>query len=91
MTTSSHDQSALAAPDTKAQPEWTPGDPLEPPEQALLDHAKAGTRLDLVGDGRVDHEAMTQWGPAQSLRAAVLRHLLSGLPEVLSVTVGEPG
>ena len=76
MTTSSHGQPALAAPGNKAQPEWKPGDPVEPPEQALLDHAVAGTRLDLAGDGRVDHESMNEWGPARTVRAAVLRHLL---------------
>jgi len=58
--TSSHDEPALAAPGIKTQPEWAPHDPVEPPEQALLDHAVAGKRLDLAGDGRVDHEAMNE-------------------------------
>jgi hypothetical protein len=49
---------------------------VEPPEQALLDHAVAGTRLDLAGDGRVDHESMNEWGPARTVRAEVLRQLL---------------
>jgi len=52
------------------------GDPVEPPEQALLDHACAGTLLDLVGDGPVDREAMKKWGSAHTVRPAVLRHLL---------------
>jgi hypothetical protein len=60
----------------KAQPEWKPTDPLEPQEQVLLDHAFAGTRLDLVGDGPIEHEAMGEWGPTHTVRAAVLRHLL---------------
>jgi hypothetical protein len=78
MTTSDHSQPAPAAPGVKAQREWKPGDPLEPPEQALLDHALAGTRLDLAGGGSVDHQAMNKWGPARTVRAAVLRHLLVG-------------
>jgi hypothetical protein len=49
---------------------------VEPPEQALLDHAVAGTRLDLAGDGRVDHESMNEWGPARTVRAPVLWQLL---------------
>jgi hypothetical protein len=76
MATSSHGQPALAASSIKAQPQWTPNDPVDPQEQALLDHALAGTLLDLAGDGRVDHEAMNEWGPARTVRAAVLRHLL---------------
>jgi hypothetical protein len=59
-----------------AQHESGPDDPVEPPEQALLDHAVAGTRLDLAGDGRVDHEPMNEWGPARTIRAPVLRQLL---------------
>jgi hypothetical protein len=59
-----------------AQHESGPDDPVEPPEQALLDHAVAGTRLDLAGDGRVDHEPMNEWGPARTVRAPVLRQLL---------------
>jgi hypothetical protein len=76
MTTSSHGQPTPAAPVNKAQPEWKPGDPVEPPEQALLDHALAGTRLALAGGGAVDHQAMNEWGPERTVRAAVLRHLL---------------
>ena len=76
MTTSSHGQPTLAAPGNKTQPEWEPGDPVEPPEQALLDHAVAGTRLALAGEGAVDDEAMNEWGPERTVRAAVLRHLL---------------
>jgi hypothetical protein len=76
MTMSSHDQPALAPSGIKAQPKWAPGDALEPPEQALLDHALVGTRLDLAGDSPVDHEAMDKWGSALTVRAAVLRHLL---------------
>jgi hypothetical protein len=76
MTTSSHGQPTLAAPGNKAQPEWKPGDPVEPPEQALLEHALAGKRLALVGEGAVDHQAMNEWGPERTVRAAVLRHLL---------------
>jgi hypothetical protein len=76
MTTSSHDQQVPTAPDTNAQLEWAPDDPLEAPEQALLDKAKAGTRLDLAGGDRVDHEAMPAWGSERTVRAAVLRHLL---------------
>jgi hypothetical protein len=76
MTTSSHDQPAFAASGVNAQYEWTPDDPLEPPERALLDYASVGKRLDLAGDGRVDHQAMSEWGPARTVRAAVLRHLL---------------
>jgi uncharacterized protein YjbI with pentapeptide repeats len=49
---------------------------LEPPEQALLDHAFNGTRLDFVGEGRVGHEEMKEWGSSRTVRAAVLRHLL---------------
>jgi hypothetical protein len=59
-----------------SQDEWQPGDPLEPPEQALLDHARVGRQLDLIGNGAVDDEAMKEWGPFQTLRAVVLRHLL---------------
>jgi hypothetical protein len=76
MTTSSHGQPTPAAPVNKAQPEWKPGDPVEPPEQALLDHALAGTRLALAGGGAVDHQAMNEWGPERTVRATVLRHLL---------------
>jgi hypothetical protein len=76
MTTSNHDQPTLAAPDGKVQDEWKPSDPLEPPEQQLLHHAAAGTRLDLAGDGPVDHQAMDGWDPTRTVRAAVLRHLL---------------
>jgi hypothetical protein len=50
MTMSGRDEPALAAPGFKAKHEWAPADPLEPPEQALLDHAVSGRRLDLVGD-----------------------------------------
>jgi hypothetical protein len=75
VTTSSHDQPALAS-SIKAQQEWAPDYPVEPPEQELLEHALAGKCLDLVSDGRVDHEAMTKWGPERTVRAAVLRHLL---------------
>jgi len=59
-------------------PEWAPGVPLEPPEQVLLESASAGMYLDLAGDGRVDHQAMSEWGPGRTVRAAVLRHLLVG-------------
>jgi hypothetical protein len=76
LTKSSRDQGALAAPAIEAQHERGPDDPVEPPEQALLDHAVAGMRLDLAGDGRVDHESMNEWGPARTVRAAVLRQLL---------------
>jgi hypothetical protein len=76
MTKSSCDQGARAAPAIEGQHERGPDDPVEPPEQALLDHAVAGTRLDLAGDGRVDHESMNEWGPARTVRAAVLRQLL---------------
>jgi hypothetical protein len=51
-------------------------DRVEPPEQELLGHARAGMRLDLAGDGPVVHEAMDQWGPERTVRAAVLRHVL---------------
>jgi hypothetical protein len=74
--TINHDQPTLAAPDGKVQEEWKPGDPLEPPEQQLLHHAEAGTRLDLAGDGPVDHQAMDGWDAARTVRAAVMRHLL---------------
>jgi len=76
MTKSSCDQGARAAPAIEGQHERGPDDPVEPPEQALLDHAVAGMRLDLAGDGRVDHESMNEWGPARTVRAAVLRQLL---------------
>jgi hypothetical protein len=76
MTTSSHDQPALVAPGVKAQHQWKPDDPLEPPEQTLLHHALAGKQLDLVGNGGVDDEAMNEWGADRAVRAAVLRHLL---------------
>jgi hypothetical protein len=76
MTTGSHDQSALAGPGGEAQPEWTPDDLVEPPEQALLDYALAGKRLDLARGGSLDHQTMTDWGSARTVRAPVLRHLL---------------
>jgi len=76
MTTSNHNQPAIAAPDGEVRQEWMLDDPLEPPEQELLDHALAGTRLGLAGDGPVDHQAMTEWGPARTVRGAVLRYLL---------------
>jgi hypothetical protein len=76
MTKSSCDQGARAAPAIEGQHKRGPDDPVEPPEQALLDHAVAGMRLDLAGDGRVDHESMNEWGPARTVRAAVLRQLL---------------
>ena len=76
MTKSSCDQGARAAPAIEGQHERGPDDPVEPPEQALLDHAVAGMRLDLAGDGRVDHESMNEWGPARTVRAVVLRQLL---------------
>jgi hypothetical protein len=76
MTTGSHTPPTPATPGTHVQPEWAPGDPVERIEQALIDHALAGTPLDLVGDGRVDQETMSKWGPERTVRAAVLRHLL---------------
>jgi hypothetical protein len=76
MTTGSHGQPAPVAPEIVAGRQWMSGDPVEPPEQALLDHALAGTPLDLAGDGSVDQETMTEWGQARTVRAAVLRHLL---------------
>jgi hypothetical protein len=66
----------MESPGIEAGREWAPGCPVEPPEQALLDHASTGTPLDLVGEGRVDRQAMNNWGPARIVRAAVLRHLL---------------
>jgi hypothetical protein len=60
----------------KLQHEWAPGDPLEPPEQALIDHVKAGTRLNLVSAGPVNQEVMEEWGSPHIVRAAVLRYLL---------------
>jgi hypothetical protein len=72
MTTSKENQAS----GTEAQFEWAPGDPLQPPEQALLDHGLRGKRLDLVRSGRVDHQAMTQWGPSHTVRTAMLRNLL---------------
>jgi hypothetical protein len=56
--------------------EWALGDPLESPEQELLEHALVGKHLDLTGGGRVDHEVMPEWGPERTVRAVVLRHLL---------------
>lgn len=76
MTTSNHDQPTLAAPDGKVQDEWKPSDPMEPPERQLLHQAAAWARLDFAGDSPVDHQAMDGWGPARTVRAAVLRHLL---------------
>jgi hypothetical protein len=76
MTKSSPDQGRAQRLAIEAQHERGPDDPVEPPEQALLDHAVAGTRLDLAGDGRVDHESMNEWGPARTVRAEVLRQLL---------------
>jgi hypothetical protein len=76
MTTSSCDQGARAAPAIEEQHERGPDNPVEPPEQALVDHAVAGMCLDLAGDGRLDHASMNEWGPARTVRAAVLRQLL---------------
>jgi hypothetical protein len=77
MTTDSRGESAPTAFGIEERREWPRDDPLEPPEQALLDHARSGMRLDLVGNGRVDHRAMDEWGPARIVRATVLRHLLA--------------
>jgi hypothetical protein len=65
-----------AASGTESLHEWTPDDPVESPEHTVLEHALAGTRLDLARDGTVDHQAMGDWGPTRTVRAAVLRHLL---------------
>jgi hypothetical protein len=76
ITIGRHDQARVSPPGIEGRHTWTPDDPLEPLEQALVEHASAGTCLDRVGDNRVDRQAMKEWGAPHTVRAAVLRHLL---------------
>jgi hypothetical protein len=77
MTMGNHDEPVLAAYGIKARATSLLRRRLMAKlERALLDHAAAGTPLDLAGDGSVDHDAMTKWGPKRTVRAAVLRQLL---------------
>lgn len=58
--------------------------PLEALEQSLIDHAATGELLDLRADillaedqPAVDLEMMQAWGPGHTIRAKLLRHLLT--------------
>jgi len=80
MTTGDGKGPELPGPATQARPGWRPGDDLWPLEVDMVDRATAGEPLDL-GEGPLDPdvmlEVMNAWGPERTIRAAVLRHVLS--------------
>ncbi|MFD9081675.1 translocation/assembly module TamB domain-containing protein [Streptomyces erythrochromogenes] len=55
---------------------WNQTGSLRAPEQELLDCAAAEQTLDLAHGSAVDRQAMSTWGPEQTIRAEVLRRLL---------------
>ncbi|HEY6275125.1 MAG TPA: hypothetical protein VIX86_02230 [Streptosporangiaceae bacterium] len=65
-------------------PAWQPGQERWPAELDMCAAAQAGQLLELttglpdLGHGPAGLSAMQAWGPAQTIRAAVLKHLLTG-------------
>jgi hypothetical protein len=57
--------------------DWRPGDDLTEAEQVVLDGSAAGALVD-GGPGSYELAAMLGWGSDETIRAAVLRHLLVG-------------
>ena len=55
---------------------WSPGEDLAPFEQTVIEAAAVGKPAGVPEEPPVSREKMQGWGPARTIRAAVLRHLL---------------
>jgi hypothetical protein len=75
MTSNDGMRRKVPEPGAPVQRSWQPGARLTRLEDDMLCMAKVGELLDVFG-GPADLAAMKAWGPRQTIRAAVLRHLL---------------